>query len=80
MKEILTKQVVELADSGSIHFYSGMADGSDVWLSQIVLGLLEAGVPLFITGSGGEERQLRYGMHRSLDVKSYGYTQFLLKS
>ena len=35
-----------MAISDIIHFCSGMADGSDVWLSQIVLGLRDAGFPI----------------------------------
>jgi len=35
-----------LANSDIIHFCSGMADGSDVWLSQIVLDLRDAGFPI----------------------------------
>ena len=37
LKETLKEQIAKLAASGVTDFYSGMADGSDVWLSQIVL-------------------------------------------
>lgn len=39
LKKVLAGQVEKLASAGVTEFYSGMADGTDVWLSQIVLGL-----------------------------------------
>ena len=39
LKETLREQVELLIASGVTDFYSGMADGSDIWLSQIVLDL-----------------------------------------
>lgn len=41
LKAVLAEQVGKLAAAGVTDFYSGMADGSDVWLSQIVLDLRE---------------------------------------
>ena len=37
LKAVLAEQVGKLVAAGVTDFYSGMADGSDVWLSQIVL-------------------------------------------
>ena len=37
LKAVLVEQVGKLVAAGATDFYSGMADGSDVWLSQIVL-------------------------------------------
>ena len=39
LKAVLVEQVGKLVAAGATDFYSGMADGSDVWLSQIVLDL-----------------------------------------
>lgn len=39
LKAVLAEQVGKLVAAGVTDFYSGMADGSDVWLSQIVLDL-----------------------------------------
>jgi uncharacterized phage-like protein YoqJ len=39
LKTVLAEQVGKLVAAGVTDFYSGMADGSDVWLSQIVLDL-----------------------------------------
>lgn len=39
LKAVLAEQVEKLVAAGVTDFYSGMADGSDVWLSQIVLDL-----------------------------------------
>ena len=39
LKAVLVEQVGKLVAAGATDFYSGMADGSDVWLSQIVLNL-----------------------------------------
>lgn len=39
LKAILVGQVRKLVSSGITDFYSGMADGTDCWLSQIVLDL-----------------------------------------
>lgn len=39
LKTVLEEQVGKLVAAGVTDFYSGMADGSDVWLSQIVLDL-----------------------------------------
>ncbi len=39
LKTTLAEQVGKLVAAGVTDFYSGMADGSDVWLSQIVLDL-----------------------------------------
>ena len=39
LKVVLAEQVGKLVAAGVTNFYSGMADGSDVWLSQIVLDL-----------------------------------------
>ncbi|NBI11523.1 DUF1273 family protein [Colidextribacter sp. OB.20] len=41
LKTVLAEQVGKLVAAGVTDFYSGMADGSDVWLSQIVLDLLK---------------------------------------
>ena len=43
LKKVLTDQVSALVETGVLHFYSGMADGSDVWLSQAVLDLRDTG-------------------------------------
>ena len=45
LKAVLTRLLTRLARAGVTDFYSGMADGSDLWLSQIVLSL-EAEYPL----------------------------------
>lgn len=37
LKDTLTEQIEKLVKSGVTDFYSGMADGSDIWMSQIVL-------------------------------------------
>lgn len=39
LKAVLAEQVGKLVAAGVTDYYSGMADGSDVWLSQIVLDL-----------------------------------------
>ena len=39
LKKVLAEQVEKLVGTGITYFYSGMADGTDVWLSQIVLDL-----------------------------------------
>ena len=39
LKKVLAEQVEKLVGTGITDFYSGMADGTDVWLSQIVLDL-----------------------------------------
>lgn len=39
LKAVLAEQVGKLVAAGATDFYSGMADGSDVWLSQIVLDM-----------------------------------------
>lgn len=39
LKAVLAEQIGKLVAAGVADFYSGMADGSDVWLSQIVLDL-----------------------------------------
>lgn len=39
LKAVLAEQVGSLIAAGVTDFYSGMADGSDVWLSKIVLDL-----------------------------------------
>jgi len=39
LKTVLAEQVGKLVAAGVTDFYSGMADASDVWLSQIVLDL-----------------------------------------
>lgn len=39
LKAVLAEHVRNLVAAGITIFYSGMADGSDVWLSQIVLDL-----------------------------------------
>jgi len=39
LKAVLVEQIRKLVAAGATDFYSGMADGSDVWLSQIVLNL-----------------------------------------
>ena len=39
LKKVLAEQVEKLVGAGITDFYSGMADGTDVWLSQIVLTL-----------------------------------------
>ena len=39
LKAVLAEQIEKLVAAGVTDFYSGMADGSDVWLSQIVLDL-----------------------------------------
>ncbi len=39
LKAVLEEQIGMLVAAGVTDFYSGMADGSDVWLSQIVLDL-----------------------------------------
>ena len=39
LKEVLAGQTAGLVDAGVTDFFSGMADGSDCWLSQIVLSL-----------------------------------------
>ena len=39
LKAVLAEQIGKLVAAGVTDFYSGMADGSDVWLSQIVLDL-----------------------------------------
>ena len=41
LKETLKEQIIKLVASSVTDFYSGMADGSDVWLSQIVLDFRE---------------------------------------
>jgi len=41
LKTILFQQVMKLVQTGITDYYSGMADGSDVWLSQIVLSIRE---------------------------------------
>ena len=41
LKETLKEEIAKLVASGVTDFYSGMADGSDVWLSQIVLDFRE---------------------------------------
>lgn len=41
LKDALKEQIAKLVASGVTDFYSGMADGSDVWLSQIVLDFRE---------------------------------------
>ena len=38
LKAVLAEQVEKLVAAGVTDFYSGMADGSDVWLSQIEIG------------------------------------------
>lgn len=39
LKAILAEQIAKLAQSGVTDYYSGMALGSDLWCSQIVLNL-----------------------------------------
>lgn len=39
LKTILSEQVSLLTESGITEYFSGMADGTDIWLSQIVLEL-----------------------------------------
>ena len=39
LKEVLTVQIKALADRGVTDFLSGMAQGTDLWCSEIVLGL-----------------------------------------
>lgn len=39
LKAFLTEQIEKLVQAGVTEYYSGMADGSDIWLSQIVLAL-----------------------------------------
>lgn len=39
LKDILTDQIARLTQAGVTDFYSGMALGSDLWCSQIVLNL-----------------------------------------
>lgn len=41
LKAVLCEQVTKLMQAGITDYYSGMADGSDVWLSQVVLALRE---------------------------------------
>lgn len=41
LKEILTGEIMRLADIGVTNFLSGMAEGVDVWVSVIVLALQE---------------------------------------
>lgn len=41
LKEILTGEIMRLADIGVTNFLSGMAEGVDVWASTIVLALRE---------------------------------------
>ena len=46
LKKVMADQVSVLAKSGAIHYYSGMADGSDVWLAQAVLTLRDTGLSM----------------------------------
>lgn len=39
LKDILAEQIVKLAQAGVTDYYSGMALGSDLWCSRIVLNL-----------------------------------------
>lgn len=39
LKEVLTAQISALAERGVTDFLSGMAQGTDLWCAQIVLGL-----------------------------------------
>ena len=39
LKEVLTTQISALAERGVTDFLSGMAQGTDLWCAQIVLGL-----------------------------------------
>ena len=39
LKEVLAAQIKELANQGVTDFFSGMAQGTDLWCSQIVLDL-----------------------------------------
>lgn len=39
LKEVLTAQIEALADRGVTDFLSGMAQGTDLWCSEIVLDL-----------------------------------------
>ena len=39
LKEVLTKQIMTLADNGVTDWFSGMALGVDLWCAQIVLDL-----------------------------------------
>ena len=39
LKEVLAAQIKMLADRGVTDFFSGMAQGVDIWSSQIVLDL-----------------------------------------
>lgn len=39
LKEVLAAQIKTLSDRGVTDFLSGMAQGTDIWCSQIVLGL-----------------------------------------
>lgn len=41
LKDVLTAQIMKLADRGVTEFLSGMALGVDLWSAQIVLGLQE---------------------------------------
>lgn len=41
LKEVLAGQVMALADRGVTDWLSGMAQGTDLWCAQIVLGLKE---------------------------------------
>lgn len=41
LKQILNEQISLLEASGITDYYSGMADGSDIWMSQAVLALRE---------------------------------------
>lgn len=39
LKEILTSEIMRLADTGVTHFLSGMSEGVDTWAAAIVLAL-----------------------------------------
>ena len=41
LKEVLTTQIMELADSGVTDWLSGMALGVDLWSAQVILTLRE---------------------------------------
>lgn len=41
LKEILTSEIMRLADTGVTHFLSGMSEGMDTWAATIILALRE---------------------------------------
>ena len=46
LKTALREQIVCLADVEITNFYSGMAEGTDIWAAEIVLELCDKGYPL----------------------------------